>query len=228
VKRRIVPLRVHGPRVFFAGVFGVGIGPAAPFERVPLVYERAYGGQSDDLSIVELRNPSGVGVAARAADLVGKRAPQIEHPERPHTSAGDRHAPVGFGAIMSHWSPRREHAGTFDARWRATRMPLLPEDYDPRYANVAHPSLQLEEHLAPGDPLRVLGMSLEQLALELPPFPIVAAARYDTGERVEARPPIDTVIVLPEEQRIEIVARAAFPTGRGRRVLREVIVRTDG
>ncbi|UQA58490.1 DUF2169 family type VI secretion system accessory protein [Polyangium aurulentum] len=227
VKKRIVPLRVHGPRVYYDGVIGVAIGPAAPFERVPIAYENAYGGMSDDMSVVEGANPSGVGVAKSASDLVGRRAPQIEHPERPHTSAADRHAPVGYGSILSHWSPRKEHAGTFDDRWRAARMPLLPEDYEARFGNVAHPSLRFDEGLSPGDPVRVLGMSLEPFAFVLPAIPVAVRARYDGGEREIARPSIDTVIVLPGERRVELVFRAAFPTGRGQRILREIVVRND-
>lgn len=227
VKQRVVPLRVHGPRLFHAGAFGVVIGKAQPFERMPIVYERAYGGMSEDLSVVEARNPSGVGVARSASDLVDKLAPQIEHPERPHTTAADRHPPVGFGPIMTHWSPRRELAGTFDARWRALRMPLLPEDHDPRFGNVAHPSLQFPESLVEGDVIAVHGMSLETLVFALPAFPLAVAARYDTGERELVRPQVDTVLVEPERRRVEIVARAVFRIGRARRVLREVVVRHD-
>jgi hypothetical protein len=227
VKQRVVPLRVHGLRLFHAGAFGVVIGRAQPFERMPIVYERAYGGVSEDLSVVEPRNPAGVGVARSASDLVDRLAPQIEHPDRPHTTASDRHPPVGFGPIMTHWSPRREHAGTFDARWRALRMPLLPEDHDARFGNVAHPSLQFAEPLVPGDLLAVHGMSPETLVFALPAFPLVAAARYDAGEREILRPQIDTVLVEPERRRVEIVARAVFRIGRARRALREVVVRHD-
>jgi hypothetical protein len=224
---RLCPLRVHGVRVFFVGALGVTIGPAQPFERMPIVYERAYGGMSADLSVVEARNPVGVGVASSASELVNQPAPQIEHPARPHTSASDRHPPVGVGAIMTHWSPRREYAGTFDARWQATRMPLLPQDHDLRYGNVAHPSLQFEQHLVPGTTVAVHGMSLDPFVLSLPALPVVVAARYDTGERVPIRPLLDTVLIEPEARRVELVTRAVLPLGRARRVLREVVVRRD-
>jgi hypothetical protein len=227
VKQRIAPLRIHGTRVFFQGAFGASISPAQPFQRMPIVYEHAYGGMSPDLTVVEARNPSGVGVARRPADLVDQPAPQIEHPARPHTSSSDRHPPMGYGAIMTHWSPRREYVGTVDERWRATRMPLLPQDYDERFGNVAHPSLQFEEHLVPGDVVGVHGMSLDALVFALPALPVVAVARYDTGERVANRPSIDTLLIQPEARRIEIVARAVFPLGRGRRTLRDVVVRRD-
>lgn len=227
VKERLVPLRVHGPRVFFEGAFGVAIGPAQPFERVPVTYERAYGGVSEDLSVVEPRNPSGVGVAKRTSDLVGRRAPQIEHPARPHTSASDRHPPAGFGAIMTHWSPRLERAGTLDERWQATRMPLLPEDYDVRFGNVAHPSLQFEEHLEARDLIGVQGMSPAPLVFPIPALGVAVTGLYDTGERMTVRPPIDTILIEPEARRVEVVARAVLFIGRGKRVLRELVVRSD-
>jgi len=227
VKQRLTPLCVHGPRVYYDGVLGVAVGPAAPFERVPIIYENAYGGASEDLAIVELENPAGVGVARRAADLIGKRAPQIEHPERPHTSASDRHPPMGYGAIPPHWSPRREFIGTCGSSWQKTRMPMLPADHDPRFACVAHPSLRFEERLAPGDPIRVLGMSLVPLGFELPRIAARVFARFDGGEREERPVPIDTVIVLPTERRLEVLGRVAFAAGRARRVLRAIEVRAD-
>ena len=226
VKTRLAPLRVHGPRVYYDGVLGVAVGPAAPFERVPITYENAYGGASEDLSIVELANPAGVGVARRASDLIGQRAPQIEHPERPHASASDQHPPMGYGAIPPHWSPRRVYVGTCGSAWQKTRMPLLPADHDPRFFCVAHPSLRFDEKLAPGDPIRVLGMSLVPITLELPRLAARVHARFDGG-REERLVPIDTVILSPSERRLEIAGRVSFPAGRARRVLRGIEVRAD-
>jgi hypothetical protein len=221
------PLRVHGPRRFVRGAFGVVIGPASKVDRVPIVYENAYGGMSADQSVVELRNPSGVGVAVQSADLVDQRAPQIEHPARPHTNPSDRHAPMGYGALMSHWSPRRELCGTFDSAWQRTRMPLLPTDYDVRHGNVAHPTLQLAEPLAAGDPVHVLGMSPEPMSFAVPPWSITLQAIFETGDREVVRPPVDTLLLLPEEGLFEMTARAPFAIGRGQRILREVVVSAD-
>ena len=227
VRQTTVPLRVHGERIFYRGVGGIAVGPALAFERKPIVYERAYGGTADNHSVMEPRNPSGVGVARRPADLVDRPAPQIEHPARPHKSASDRHPPVGFGAILPFWSPRREHAGTLDEAWQKDRMPLPPADFDPRYHTVAHPSLAFDPGLVAGDPIGVIGMSLDALVFELPPVPVRIAARSDvTGRRV-VRPPIDTVLIEPGARRVEIVVRAAFPVGRGRDVLRELVVDGD-
>jgi hypothetical protein len=228
VRDRTAPLRVHGERVFYQGASQVQIGPAAPFERKPIVYERAYGGASEDGSAIELKNPAGVGVAASPRDLVGKPAPQIEHPAFPHRTAGDRHPPMGYGALLPHWSPRRDRAGTFDAAWERTRMPLLPLDFDVRYHNVAHPSLIFDAPLAAGDPVAILGMTPAGLfSFEIPSFPIVVRARFDRSGLVSERPGIDTLLVEPSRSRFEIVARKAFPIGRGADVLRELRVDED-
>ncbi|WP_044235535.1 DUF2169 family type VI secretion system accessory protein [Chondromyces apiculatus] len=221
----VVPLRVHGQRMFYRSMMGVSIGPAAPFERMPVVYERAWGGASDDLWIVESRNPAGRGVARKPKDLVDTPAPQIEHPALPHTSADDEHPPVGFGAIRSHWSPRKEYVGTFDEVWERTRSPMLPADFDVRFNNVAHPSLRFEAPLLAGEAIAVLGMSPEGLVqFEIPEIAVRIVGRSDLSGRVEARPTVDTVLILPEEGRVELTLRKAFRLGRGRDVLRELRV----
>lgn len=227
IRTLAVPLRVHGPRLFYKGVGGVLIGPAAAFERVAVVYEKAYGGATKDWGLVEERNLAGVGVAKRESDLVDTPAPQIEHPARPHTSAADAHPPVGYGAIPGHWSPRKDHVGTIDAAWRERRMPLLPENFDLRYMNVAHPSLILDKPLVPGDVVAITGMSEKPLVFSIPPFPIVIRGLFGVSPKVTVQPHIDTLLVLPEARRIEIIARASFPLGRGKNTLREVHVDVD-
>ncbi len=218
-----VPLRVHGERFFYRGLLGVMIGKAAPFERKPIVYEKAYGGVSDDGWVVESRNRAGVGVAKSKSELVDKPAPQIEHPARAHTSANEHHPPMGFGAIRSHWSPRLEHAGTFDATWESTRMPAMPLDFDVRANNQAHPSLIFDRHIAPGDRVSIVGMTTSgALSFSIPALNVLLRARSDVSGRLEVRPPIDTILIEPGERRIELVVRKAFPQGRGKDKLREI------
>lgn len=225
VRDRTAQLRAHGPRVYFASLGRIAVGPAAKVERVPIVYEKAYGGATADLQRLERRNPVGVGVAHRPSDLDGKPAPQLEHPERPITAGGEVAEPAGYGAIASHWSPRAEHAGTADEAWRTSRMPLLPLDFDPRFHNVAHPALRLDTPLAPGDTIAILGMTVEPLfQVDVPAFPVRVRAVRATGPIEEVRPAIDTLLIEPERGRFEIAARATFPVGRGRSLLREIRV----
>lgn len=221
-------LRVHGERLYYRGLGGVVIGPATSFERKPIVYERAYGGTTPDSSRIERRNPVGRGVAKDPASLVDTPAPQIEHPAHPITRGGETYEPVGFGAISPHWQPRSDFAGTFDEAWKATRMPILPVDFDLRFHNVAPPSLQLAERLRAGDRVAVLGMSEDELfQIELPALSVVLHARFQNGRRESARPSIDTMIVEPGLGIIQLTLRHAFPMGRGKRLLREIQVDGD-
>lgn len=228
VRDMTAPLRVHGERVYYRALGGLVVGPAAPFERKPIVYEAAYGGTSEDYSVVERRNPVGRGVVKSPSDLVDRPAPTIEHPAHPITNAGDTPEPVGFGAIASHWLPRSRYAGTFDDAWRATRMPLMPHDFDARYWNVAHPALQIEAHLRAGDPMVILGMTpTGTFAFELPALPVVLRGKTGDGRTITARPPIDTVLVDTNAERVELTVRHVFPKGRGKTLLREIRVDID-
>jgi hypothetical protein len=221
VGTRTVPLRVHGIREYFRGLMEIAISASVPFEQMPITYERAFGGSANDYSYVEHRNPAGVGIASTDAALIGTLAPQIEHPAFPHKTSKERHPPIGCGSLLPHWSPRREHAGTFDEVHRATRFPLMPLDFDPRFNNVAHPSLVFDEPLLAGDPVQILGMSHDLFSFAIPAVPLVLRARYDHREE-EVRPSIDTVVVEPRLRRFEIVMRGVFPIGRRGTALREI------
>ncbi len=225
VRDRGVHLRVHGERIYDQGAVGVVVGPAAPFERMPVVYERAYGGASKDFAFVERRNPVGRGVAHDPSELVGSPAPQIEHPAAPIISATDCPEPVGFGALGPHWLPRCGHAGTFDDTWRSSRMPLMPVDFDLRFNNAAHPSLQFDEPLVVGERIAVLGMHQDGLwQIELPALSVRISARLHDGRHLVVRPPMDTVLVEPGREAVEITCRHTFPVGRGASLLREIRV----
>ena len=50
---------------------------------------------------------------------------------------------------------------------------------------------------------------------------------FDELGTVVVRPPVDTLLVEPDLARFELVARVAFPIGRGRKVLREIRVDTE-
>jgi hypothetical protein len=225
VRDRVVSLRVHGERVYYRGLAGIVVGPAAPYERKPVVFERAYGGKSADFALVERRNPVGRGIARSAAELVDTAAPTIEHPAHPIVTAEDRPEPVGLGAIGPHWLPRCGYAGTFDDAWRRSRMPLMPVDFDIRYNNVAPPALWFEEPLAVGDSLALLGMHEDGLwQFELPAMPVRLSARLHDGRTLAVRPSIDTVLVEPRTNEVQLTLRRAFPVGRGKSLLREIRV----
>ena len=214
VGERQVCLRVHGERVYYRGAVGIAIGPAAPFERKALAWELAYGGTSPDKALVERRNPVGRGFGRSLAELIETPAPQMGVPRFPITSAADRPEPVGIGAIATHWSPRTELAGTLDELWRRTRMPHMPKDFDIRHNNVSPSELQFDPGLNAGDSIAVLGMTTEPLwKIELPELPVCIHARFDDGRLTTVRPAIDTVLVEPLKNTVEVVVRHAFRVG---------------
>ena len=213
---RRVQLRVHGERRYYRGAGGrVVIGKAAPFVEIPVVYERAWGGSSADLSLVEQRNPVGRGVAVDPGELVDQPAPQIERLDQPITSAADRPPPAGLGALAAHWQPRLGYMGTADAAWQRERMPLMPLDFDLRHFNCAHPELILAEPLAPGTAVGVDGMSVDgPIAFAVPDLRVQVTGQFE--HRREARqPPLDTLVVDTDAGTVELSCRATFALGRG-------------
>jgi hypothetical protein len=222
-------VRVHGPRVWYAGAGGVVPGPAARLAPTPLRYELAYGGAdaSDPRRpLVERRNPAGTGVAVDRRRLVGTPAPAIEDPARPLGSSSP--APAGFGPIAPEWSPRLERAGTYDEVWRRERAPLRPADFDPRHHCCSEPELWSEEPLAGDEAVEVLGATLEGAwRFRLPRHAPVVVADL-RGERVEIRPGVDTLLIDADAGRVELVWRARVPRPRKLDHVRAIRVDDDG
>ncbi|MFO0551172.1 MAG: DUF2169 domain-containing protein [Polyangiaceae bacterium] len=222
-----VAIRVHGERCFYKGPLGIKLGPATPFERIPVSYERAYGGASQDGAIVDWRNPAGRGVFKSESELDGAPAPCIEDPARPIEGA-EAVTPVSLGAIAMWWSPRKDLGGTMDDAWRATRMPLPPRDFDRRFYQVASPQLQMDRPLQEGDVLAVSAMSEGGLCdVTVPALPLVAHLRRNDGSNVAVRFAIDTAVLEPTEGRVAFTLRQIAPLGRGRTLLREVRLDVD-
>lgn len=204
-------LAVTGDRVWKRSLVGTVVPSApVPFLRLPLVYERAYGGHDACSSDPEAQrmfaeNPVGIGHVAHRASLLGRLVANVE---QPGATPGSPRA-AGFGAICSHWSPRRELAGTYDARWAATRRPLLPEDFDPRFHLCAPQDQQHVPHLRGGVPIELVNLTLGGvLRFDLPKIWLRFRTRLRSphGERrQEHRAKLHTVVLEPEHPRVLMV-----------------------
>ncbi|MGI9293168.1 MAG: DUF2169 family type VI secretion system accessory protein, partial [Pseudomonadales bacterium] len=103
-------LTITGDRVWEDTVTGLSVSLPQPFLKMPLIYERAFGG-ADQLSENpkhhdwEARNPAGCGFATQADHLLGKPAPNIEDPSSLVRLWDDKPCPMGFGPVAGHWSP---------------------------------------------------------------------------------------------------------------------------
>ena len=200
-----------------------------PFERIPLAWERAFGGteaSADDPTRAdgEDRNPVGAGFRSRVSGrkLEGLLLPNLEDPAHLISSPGDRPAPVGFGAIAPHWKPRPKYAGTYDAAWQKSRAPYLPDDFDPRFLMVAPEDQQVPGYLKGGEPVEIAGATPSGvLRFSLPARRVDVLFRLDTGEERRTAN-LDTVILRPDEKKLVVVWRAALPCDKRLLEVREV------
>jgi hypothetical protein len=214
-------LRVVGDRVWFRSLGAVAISDPTPFERMPLVYERAFGGwdRSDpnpERHSCERRNPVGLGFCERARFEDGLRLPNIEDPREPLSALTDKPAPAGFGFVSPHWQPRAGLAGTYDAAWQQQRAPLLPRDFDRRHLNASSAGLTARGYLRGDEQVSMLGVTPDGSAsFELPGVAAPQVSlRLDDGPH-ELSLALDTVIIEPDERRVQLLWRghASLRTG---------------
>ena len=205
-------VRVSGDRAWGA------IGPSAPrpFTKMPLVYERAFGGvdQRSDRQDRDWdwRNPVGTGFAASREHLGGVALPNIEYPNDVVTAWDDRPRPAGFGPVGSHWQPRVGFAGTYDERWMKGRRPLLPEDFDERFFQCAPHDQQAPEFLRGGEPVVLHRLTPGgDLRFLLPRIYLGFDTRFLDGSReIHKTRRLHTVTLEPDFPRVSLVWHTAL------------------
>jgi hypothetical protein len=230
-------LSVCGPRQFERGLLGWRIASPEPVTSVPMDYRYAFGGcftteASEDVPaeyVYKRDNPAGCGwlpddrvlkslskparksVEQRIAAMKTMQAPQIEDPNAPVTHP-DQSLPTQGLAPMARWcAPRLSHAGTYDDRWLEQRYPHLPDDFDPKFYQSAHPDLICPQYLTGDERVGLLGLLPEGAAsFALPGLRMLAASATDTGVRRAGPMVLDTVEIDLDTRRVGLVWRAAF------------------
>lgn len=199
-------LLVRGENVFYSGVGGLTTTSPLPFVRMPVTYERAYGGADTSAADpsrhrIYAKNPVGVGFSLGTAQLERTPGPNVVYPGQDLAKAG----PAGFGAIASHWSPRAELAGTYDAKWVQERRPLLPADYDARFVLCAPLDQRVPGYLAAGARVELVHMTPDEvMRFEVPALRL--GFRTCFGSRTREHPGVLASIVLePDERRVRLV-----------------------
>ncbi len=207
-------LRVTGDRLWQ----GRSPSPPLPFVKMPLVYERAYGGYDPASAETEqpqwdMRNPVGTGYALSTSRLEGLRLPNIEHLDKPIRHWDDRPPAAGLGPICAHWPPRANFAGTYDDKWQQERFPLLPLDFDDRYYQCAPLDQQTPQFLTGGEPVTLLNLTpTGELRFALPRVFLGFETFFYSGERqLHDRPKLHTVIIEPDFPRVSLVWHTALP-----------------
>lgn len=209
-------LRVFGERVWEKGMLGYRASTPQYFETMPLVYERAFGGQqvvnADTGEMAyEPSNPVGRGFfdkRAKAA-IEGAALPNLEDPAQLIAKPTDRPAPKCFAPIAASWAPRKSYAGTYDAAWQKNRAPYLPGDFNPRFFNLASLNLICKGYLRGGEPVEITNASpFGALRFTLPRCDLVADVRI-AGHSVQPPLNLETVLLQPADARVTLIWRAA-------------------
>lgn len=222
-------VRVIGDRIWKGGRVLSRITSPEPFIRMPLIYERAFGGTHEPEqgeSTFEPRNPIGRGFRGKrnGGELDGMPLPNLEDPAKPLEQVGDRSNPACFAPIAAAWVPRKNHAGTYDERWRKHRAPYLPEDFNPRFFHVAPQELIAPTYLRGGEPVKVINASPNgPLQFSLPVCHFLLEAQI-AGKVEKPQPNLETVIVEPDEKRLSMLWRAAVSCDKKAIQVQEVVL----
>ena len=164
-----------------------------PFDRMPMVYERACGS--------EVQNP------------VGTARPNLVDPRDPKR-------PACFGPISADWPSRARLLGAMDRRALDAPVAEIPDAFDWRYFQAAPPDQQIDV-LRGGEWIVLDGLhpTLPRLQTRLPPVAAVARVQRSggpegTGEEILALV-LDTLAIDGDRQTCEVVWRASFlvPSG---------------
>ena len=208
-------IRVFGDRFWDLGVLRNKISPPLPFEKMPLIYERAYGGEDHESEESrrkrEPRNPVGRGFFWPGNPAKTWPLPNLEDPKALISSLRDRPQPACFGFVSRHWKPRVDFIGTYDEAWRDSRFPLLPVDFDERHYNAAHPDLIAPSHLRGDEPVEAHNVTPSEnpWTFRLPGYQ--PQAEVSVGNQHEAVPLFfDTLLLQPESERFVMVWRGSL------------------
>jgi hypothetical protein len=194
-----------------------------PFVRLPIVYERAFGGCQGDKC--DRRNPVGVGFEGAVSRDPGilTEVPNVESRSDRVRSRRESPKPAGFSVIARAWLPRLPLAGTYDERWKAEQFPLVARDLDGRFYQCSPSDQQLERSFE-GEMLQAVNMTPERLwSCRVPRLTIPVRARCDR-QTIQVDLRTDTLIVEPEAYRITLKARACVAVRRNSAPVEEFVV----
>ncbi len=220
-------LRVFGDR---AWSYPSDQGDASPylvgpvdFVKMPLTWDRAFGGIDKTAGIVGNRKPwcernylgRGFCAARTVASIDNTRLPNIEDPDDPIRSWESQPRPVGCGFFPRNSRPRSDWLGTFDQKWKAERAPLMPTDFRFDAYNGADLTMQVEPYLLGNELLRLTNVTAAHPSVEcyLPGIaPRLSFVQGSLTRPAQAR--LDTLLIMPDAATFCVVWRTAFAIER--------------
>jgi hypothetical protein len=240
VRLRAGPLektvRAIGDR-YWVKTFGMtSMSAPEPFEKIPLIYERAFGGwdrshPDPNKHTFEPRNPVGTGFRSKhgkPGEVV--RLPNLEDPRNPLRDYHDTPPPACFGFTSPDWQPRASFAGTYDEAWMKDRMPLLPTDFDRRFFNAASPGLIAPGYLKGDEPIWIENASPRgTLSFNLPGVSPPQCRVQLVGRRdVQVQTNLDTVIINTDEDLLLLIWRGHLAVRNGPHDVVSIQIQAEG
>jgi hypothetical protein len=216
-------VRVFGDRFWYRSLTGIERTEPAFFDKIPLTYERAFGGwdrshPDPKKHGFEPRNPVGIGFRLRGGRFEeGVRLPNLEDPRQLISNYGDTPPPAGFGFTSPDWQPRASFAGTYDDQWMKERMPLLPKDFDRRFFSAASAGLTASGYLNGDEAVSIENASPQRiLSFNLPGVPPPKCRVKLTQRRdAEISMLLDTVIINTDKDLLLLLWRGNLALGNG-------------
>ncbi|KIG19131.1 putative exported protein [Enhygromyxa salina] len=198
---------VVGDRQWRRRVGGWEASEAEPFVTMPIAWERCHGGPDEARNRVGCHPPRGT--------LEGFALPNFEHPGALVQHPQTRLAPLGFGPVPPQWSPRLEHAGTYDEEWQRARAPYWPEDFNPRFFHAAPEGLR-RAHFIGDEPITLVGFLPGQARhFRLPSLRLLLKSRSSSGAVARQLLRIDGVELDLDAERLTLYARATIDLADG-------------
>ncbi|MCP3874655.1 MAG: DUF2169 domain-containing protein, partial [Desulfobacteraceae bacterium] len=166
-----------------------------PFLKIPLVYERAFGGKDtahkqEKKHGVCVENPAGTGFAARKSrqTIADLKLPNFENKKNEIKSWRDKPVPAGYGFIGSHWMPR------------AGRIGDNPEQSDKEFFNAATPDLMYKNFLKGTESVILTNLHHDHkhIKFNLPNIKITASYIYE-HQTYKLKTVLDTLTIEPDE-----------------------------
>jgi len=196
-------LRVRGPRAYKPGLLlGGKEGEAQPFDKMPLTWQNAYGGEGF------AENPAGRGFR-------GEELPTVEYADKPIKKVGARGVqPATFLPISPNWPQRSGKRGrNYGAAWKRTRAPFYSDDFDWTYFHEAPADQQLDGYLRGDETLTFenLHPAAASWQAKLPALRIRVFVKTTDARIFEPEMQLDTLLADLDDEKLELVWRGHCP-----------------
>ena len=185
-----------------------GIPKMVPFTRMPITWEKAFGGPEYKL------NPVGTGMVRDDKGWI--LAPNVQDIDHLIDSIKERPEPVGLNAIPAEWLPRSKHLGEFNKDWLIDRWPYFPAGTNPEHFNSAPENQRARSYFKGDEPIEIHNMNPDHPVIESK-LPGVRARIFvvQTAESeesfIEVSSHLETVWLFPELGRGVVLFRGAIP-----------------